>query len=363
MRTNELTGETEPVFNVVHLADKIVRSKDIFLDPGHTVVDLRLNSPGDVLEASTGYQIALDTLTYIVRKVTMQKFYEVEPSDYIPINVGEGAFSMSFLYNLTYVTGGSFESGVVGSASSNARLSTVDVAVAPLTVVNVFWAKALEYSIVDVQQALFYNNWDIIQQKHKSMKTLFDIGIQQIAFLGSRTDPAVQGLVNNSVVNVNLSVITQSISSMDAAEFSTFIADLLAAYVANSGITALPDTFLVPMSDFLGLSAPVSSDFPFNSKLEYLRKSFVEITGNEKFAIKKLAYCDATYNAAYLGGTGKQVYILYRHDEDSFHMRLPQPYTVLQPGTTNNYNWQQVACAQYTGNVFLRPLEQLQFRY
>jgi hypothetical protein len=361
-RLNEVTKITEDEVQPFYFDD--TRGKSLWADASRTKPDYRLNSPGDTPEASTGYQIAIDTLTYIVRTVTAQKFYEVNPSDYLPVMVGEGSFANDFLNNLTFSNAADFESGIINSASSNARLDTVETAVASITTENIYWAKALEYSINDVQRALFANNWDLIESKHKAMKKNFDLGIQKIAFLGSRTDTAdIQGLLNNTKVNIvaSPSYLNVPISSMTAAQFSTFVGTVIGAYVTNANATAIPDTFLIPLSDYLGLAAPVSSDFPFNSKLEYLRKAFVEITGNEKFAIKKLAYADATYNAAY--GINQQVYILYRNDSDSFHMRVPQPYTVLQPGTSNNYQWQQVCTAQFTGNIILRPLEQLQFRF
>jgi len=149
-RLNEVTKITEDEVQPFYFDD--TRGKSLWADASRTKPDYRLNSPGDTPEASTGYQIAIDTLTYIVRTVTAQKFYEVNPSDYLPVMVGEGSFANDFLNNLTFSNAADFESGIINSASSNARLDTVETAVASITTENIYWAKALEYSINDVQR-------------------------------------------------------------------------------------------------------------------------------------------------------------------------------------------------------------------
>ena len=65
-------------------------------------LDTRLNAVGDTAEVATGYQIVTDTLTYIKKQVSEQKFYKVAPADYLPVVVGDGAFAANLLTNRTY---------------------------------------------------------------------------------------------------------------------------------------------------------------------------------------------------------------------------------------------------------------------
>ena len=40
-----------------------------------------------------GYEIDITTLTTIMKKISEQKFYEIPFADYVPVRVGEGAWS------------------------------------------------------------------------------------------------------------------------------------------------------------------------------------------------------------------------------------------------------------------------------
>ena len=318
------------------------------------------NATGDINETSLGYQIAIDTLTFIKKQITEQKFYEVPPADYVPIAVGDGAFSQKILTNLTVSTARDFESGIIDQGVANDRLESADAAIASKTAFVLNWAKAVGYSVFEIEQALQASNWDIIESKHRARKKNWDLGIQKLAFLGILSDQTnFPGLLSQSGSNVNsdLVTITMSISSMSAAQFGTFVSLVLASYQSNNGYTALPTHFVIPQSDWLGLASPVSTQYPFNSKLEYLKKAFDEIVpGGIK--ILPAIYGQPNFNSSVVNaGTGLNRYAMYRYDPESLRMDIPVDYTVTQPNTLNNFNFQDAAYGQATGCIVYRNLE------
>ena len=324
------------------------------------------NATGDINTTTLGYQIAIDTLTFIKKQITEQKFYEVSPADYIPIAVGDGAFSQNILTNLTVSTAADFETGIINQGTDNDRLENADAAISSKTAAVLNWAKAVGYSVFEIEQALQANNWDIIESKHRSRKKNWDLGIQKLAFLGILSDQAsFPGLLTQSQSSVNSDLVTiqESISSMTATQFGTFVSLVVASYQANCAYTAMPTHFVIPQSDWLGLAAPVSTDYPFNSKLEYLKKAFMEIVpGGVK--ILPSIYGMPAYNSQVVNiGTGINRYAMYRYDPESIRMDIPVDYTVTQPNTLNNFQFQDAAYGQATGVIVYRDLEVEYFDY
>jgi len=324
------------------------------------------NATGDIDQTTLGYQIAIDTLTFIKKQITEQKFYEVAPADYIPISVGDGAFSQNILTNLTVSTARDFESGIIQQGSGNDRLESADSAIASKTVAVLNWAKAVGYSVFEIEQALQSNNWDIIESKHRSRKKNWDLGIQKMAFLGVLSDQTnFPGLLSQSGSNVNsdLTTITASISSMTPTQFANFVSLVVASYQSNCAYTAMPTHFIIPQNDWLGLATPVSPTYPFNSKLEYLKKAFAEIVpGGIK--ILPSIYSMPTYNSSVVNaGTGLNRYCMYRYDPETLRMDIPVDYTVTQPNTLNNFQFQDAGYGQATGVGVYRGLEVLYFDF
>lgn len=371
--------ETELVRLGALKKEETVRNNEIFAPEflGHTNgrsvfvngdrnngLDIRQNAVGDSVETATGYQIVIDTLTYIKKQVTEQKFYEVAPGDFIPVVVGDGAFSQNILTNRTFSVSDDFEAGVINSGSADARLSMADMAVDGVNMKVRNWAKAIAYTIFDVEMALRANSWDPIMQKHKARKKNWDLGIQQIAFLGSKTDTAVPGLLTATGINTNTSVITKLISTMTAAELQAFVSTLIGTYFTNTNSTAMPDTFVVPYQDFLGLQVLTPGTvgtYPV-PLIKYLEDAFKGATRNSSFKILPLAYCDAAVNNS-LRGINKNIYMLYRQDSETLRMDIPVDYTTTQANTLNNFTFQDVSYAQYTGLGIYRNLEVLKFQF
>jgi len=319
------------------------------------------NSAGDIDQSTLGYQIAIDTLTFIKKQVTEQKFYEIAPADYLPIAVGDGAFAQNILTNLVVNASGDFEAGIINQGSANDRLAMADTGIASKTMRVVNWAKAVGYSVFEIEQALQANNWDIIESKHRARKKNWDLGIQKVAFLGSLTDGTnVPGLLTQSTVNSDISTITKTISSMSTSEFATFVAAVIAAYQSNCVYTAMPTHFLIPQDDWVGLATPLSTVYPSISKLEYLKKAFNEIVPGG-VTLMPLVYSIPAYNTTY--SINKHRYVMYRKDPETLRMDIPVDYTVTQPNTYNNFQFQDAAYGQFTGVGVYRPLEVLYFDF
>ncbi len=318
------------------------------------------NANGDISSTSLSYNYATDRLTYLRQRVVEQTFYEVLPSEYIDVIPGEGAFAQQIITNATIKTGSGFRTGKVNTSGHNNRLATADAAVTPFYTKVQNWAMAIDYNIFDVEQALFSGNWDIVEAKHKARKKDWDLGIQEVAFLGdldNLTD--FPGLFTQSAVNVNTTTIQSNISSMSAADFSTFVAAIIGVYLANAQQTVYPDTFVIPQDDYAGLAAPVSSANPLISKISYLQQAFDAIVPGKKVRIMPSAYGMTAYNTK--AGIAKQRYVLYRRDIDTLFMELPVDYQTTMVGTLNNFNFQDAAYGQYCGVTLLKPLEVIYF--
>jgi hypothetical protein len=327
-----------------------------------TILDSILyNANGAVDPNSTGFKIIIDTLTYLRDKVLEQKFYKIAPADYVPVDVGDAAYADEIVQNLTFTTDGGFFQGDINNANANTKISNVDTALSPLRMPTQFWAKSTNWTILEIKQAAMLNKWDVVESKLKSLKEVWDIGIQEVCFLGHPIISTMTGLLNDSEITNNETLITKAINTMSASEFATFVGGILAAYNTNCNETAVPDTFVMPTSDYLGLVVPVSSTYPNISQIEYLLNAFKKATRNENFKILPLAYCEAARNTA--RGINKQRYILYRNDPDTLSMSIPVDLTMLRPQTMNELQWSQAAYGQYSGVLISRKPEVLYFSY
>lgn len=310
-----------------------------------------------------GYEIPITTLTTVMKKITEQSFYEIPPADYLPIRVGEGAWSSNLVTYRSFAMGDEFETGVINQGANNSRLASADAGVDSLSIKVFNWAKSIGWNIIDLEQAIKAGNWDIVSAKEEARKRNWDLGIQRIAFLGSRGDNsstgACQGLLNMSGVSVN-TLITAPISGLSVGDLKTFCQKVIEAYRSNCNRTAWPSHFILPESDFNGLASQASADFPIKSVLAVLEETFKLITRKADFKILPLAYGDAAYNVSEVN---KQCYVLLNYDEKSVRMDIPVDYTNTLANSIDNFSFQNVAYGQFTGVLPYRPAEVLYFQY
>lgn len=326
------------------------------------------NANGNVDQSSLGYQYTMQSTTFIRSKVIMQKFYEVQGglTEYVPIAVGQGTYMEDIKTNVVYQAAGGFDGGYVGTAQSPSQLGNVGVATAPITAKIRTWAKSYQYSIIEIEKALAYNNWNVIEAKMEALTKHWQLGLQEKAFLGDKSDLVnFPGLLSNANVTVNLSVITVAISSMNPTQFQALIQLLIATYFANSNQTRMPNRFLMPTSDFLGLATFVNPAFPMagSMMIDVLEEAFKKITGNPGFKIVHSIYGQQAINAGYWAALGTNRYLLYNHEEETVKMDVPLNFIMSPANTGDNFIFTGVGQAQHTGCIFYRPAEGLYFDY
>jgi hypothetical protein len=114
----------------------------------------------------------------------------------------------------------------------------------------------------------------------------------------------------------------------------------------------------MPESDYLGIAAPSSADFPLKSVLQVMEETFQVMTKNPSFKILPLAYGDIAYNSLSV-----QRYALYNYDDKSIRMDIPVDYTNTMANSIDNFSFQNVGYGQFTGAKAYRPLELMYFEY
>lgn len=319
------------------------------------------------LKNALGYEVQITTLTTVMKRISEQKFFEVPPADYLPVRVGEGTWSTNLTTYRSFDIADEFETGIINTGGQNSRLAAADAGVDALNIKVFPWAKSIGWSIFDLEFAAKSGNWDLVSQKEKARKRNWDLGIQRVAFLGARgnngTNGQCLGLLNQSGITTNTTVITQAISAMTAADLKTFCATVIEAYRSNNNRTAWPSHFIIPESDYNGLASQASPDFPIKSTLQLLEEMFQVITRNKNFKILPLAYGDAAYHTDVTSIVGKQVYVLLNYDEESLRMDIPLDYTNTIANSLDNFGFQNAGYGQFTGVLAYRPLELLYFTY
>jgi hypothetical protein len=309
-----------------------------------------------------GYEILVTTLTTIMTRISEQKFFRLPPAKYLPLRVGQGAFSDFLTTYRSFSLADAFETGIIDMGGNNSRLATANAAVDSITVPVINWGKNIAWTLLEMEQAAKSGNWDLIAAKEKARKTNWDLGIQKVAFLGASglNNPQgnVYGLLNMPGVVTNTGFLTNAISNLDPTDLKTFVQGLMEEFRLNNNRTAYPKLFIIPESDYNGMTSPSSADFPINSVLEQLKKAFRETTMDPEFDILPCGYCDSyTRGNAIPSLAGQQIYMLHTMDEESLRMDIPVDYTSTLANSVDNFGLQNVGYGQFTGCYPYRPLE------
>jgi len=313
---------------------------------------------------ASAYKYVVTTLTDISSRVIQQKFYEISLSDFVDFQTGTGAFMQEILHNAVANVSNGFETGTINTGNE-ARLNNADIAIGQKRFPILNWAVKSTYNVFDVQQCFSAMNFDLIEQIALSRKKMWDLGIQKITMYGSKVNTDVTGLINNTSVTTNTTIITKAISSMTDAEFQAFVGTLLDAYYTNTNCTAMPNRFYIPSSDYLGLGKAASATFPNITRLEYLTQVFSNILsgyGISDFKILPLAYLNKTQMNKNTSSNVNR-YILANKNPDTMYASIPVDFTVTQFGTADNFNFYNTAYGQYAGTIVLRPEELLYLDY
>lgn len=300
-----------------------------------------------------GYgDIDITLLTVIEREVSQQKFYQVDPETFVPFDRTQGGWAdfITVLRNYSNVEG-NIDSWTRGVDADNARRGQDGVKLESVSLKIHNLAKMISWSLFELRQSMETGRWNIITEKERARKIDYDISTQRAILLG---DDNHLGLLNQPGVASNATLLTKKISSMSAAEFKTFLANLLPDFYTQSGMTALPDTLAIAPSDYLGLGVAVDEQYPvFTTMLERLNSVFKEMTGNQNAKIVPLAYCEPNFH----GGNYK--YVLYRNNFDTLRVYEPFGYNVVQGATVDGMNYQNTAYARLSDVFVNRPAEMM----
>jgi hypothetical protein len=315
-----------------------------------------------------GYEILVTTLTTIMSRISEQKFFRLPPAKYLPLRVGQGAYSDFLTTYRSFSIADAFETGIIDMGGNNSRLATASAAVDSITVPVFNWGKNIAWTIVEMEQAAKSGNWDLIAAKEKARKTNWDIGIQKVAFLGANGLNNAQGncygLLNLPGVVTNTTFLTNAISNLDPTDLKTFVQGIMEEFRLNNNRTAYPRLFIVPESDYNGMTSQASAQFPVKSVLHLLQDAFRETCMDPEFKILPCGYCDsATRGSAIPALNGQQIYMLHTMDEESIRMDIPVDYTSTLANSVDNFGLQNVGYGQFTGAYAYRPLEAYYFTF
>ena len=309
-----------------------------------------------------GYQIPIDTLTQIAREISMQKFYDIKVSDFLPVVVGQGAFSQSLLTYKVGSSGNQFKQNIFRSGQNSALpQANTQIQGSVLEIFN--YAEGLTYNLFEMEQASRYGNFDLIEAKERARKQTYDQGFIQTAFYGiPEFGAGFYGLLNQPLgsmfdsVAPDTTTLPTSISKMTATQINTLVGTWIYKYYSNTGFTTFPKKLIMPQSDFQGLFEYINPDFPLDksTRFDVLMNAFKGQTGNANFKIIPTIYCSASQS---FGTHTADVYVLLNDEVKSLKMLLPVPYTTTLPGSVDGFSWQNAAYGQMSGVQLVMPKE------
>ena len=299
----------------------------------------------------------IDTQTQIVAGVIETKYYELlgqKLSDFVPMDVGTGADSLSlFQFTSTYV-GNDFASGLIDINNGLQKNALADIAVSGFNIKVNFWRMA--YQISQESLAVASKNavsFSLIEQKEKSRKKVWDLGLQDVLFKGLG-DGETYGLLNQPNVSINTSLLPVKTTAMTTAQITAFAGSVVATYNAVNNGTTLPNRWCMPTEEYLGLGRQASPDYPMKSLRKVLEEAFVEAGCPADFKIVHSKYNE---KADSTGTKGRHIF--YNYEPESVRMYIPKDYTPSALFPMNGIDMISIAQGQFTGVNVFRPKEML----
>lgn len=312
----------------------------------------RLNNAAPVDES--GFEQLISTQEEIVSGVIETKYYTLlgqTLADFVPFDVGRGAYSQGiFQYTSAYV-GSPFSAGLVQPSEGLGINAKANITIDGISVRNNFWRMDYEVSHELIEMGKINTQaFSIIEEKEKARKKIYDLGMQDVVFNGLKDIDGVYGLLNQPEATVDTSLFAKDLPSMSAAELSTFVGSAVATFLANNESTQYFNRMIIPTSDFVALGVPSNPDYPLKTKLQVIEDAFKQ-AGVTDFKILHSKYNETAST------TGGKRYVLYNKDADSIRMYIPKQYTPHALYPMNGIDFVSVAEAQFTGVQLIRPLE------
>ena len=307
---------------------------------------------------NAGVVQTVDTITDIVQGVVETKYYELAGqtlSDFINIDAsGRGAYAGEIFQFTSAYVGAPFEQCIINPASTGIHNdATADVAVDGISARNNFYRQKYSISQEGLKMAAVNRvGFDLIEQKEKSRKKNWDLGLQKVLFNGLG-DGRTFGLLNQSGVTVDTSLLPKKISAMTVAQLKTFAGSALATAFAASNYTIMPNRWLMPTDEFLALGVPYGDTFGMPTVIEMLEKAFKQAGAPADFRIVHSIYGQG------IGGQSKGRHVFYNTDTDNIIMHTPKPYTPHPLYAQGALDMISDAEGQFTGVWLKRPTSML----
>ena len=261
---------------------------------------------------ASGVIQTVDTLTTIMDSVLRAKYYTTPfpLTDYVKMDVGRGAYGTSIFQFATAYTGATFEQSIVNPASTGVHNNaTSDIRIDGISIKNNFFRNDYSISNEELRMAAAGRvSFDVIEEKERARKTMWDLGIQKSHFLGFREN---QGLLNLTGVTVNTSLLPAAPAALTVAQIKNFAANAIATYYAQTNGTYYPNRWLMPSDSFMQLGVPYGDTFGMPTLKSVLENAFKEAGAPEDFKIVHTIYAND------LGGQGKGRHVLYNNNEEN----------------------------------------------
>lgn len=310
---------------------------------------------------SLGGEQNITTLTSILADIIDQSYYTINVSDYVPIVTGEGnPWSYSLMQWKRSINRNDIGNRLANLASNASQINSNNVSVEPFTRPVINWVDGISYNIF--QEKTFTSatqRMDYIAELYQGRKEIWDLDVQEVSMYGC-AEAGLEGLLTQSAVNINTTLITKKLSDMTATEFNAFGVAIVEAYRANCFRTAYPDTLIIPEDDFIALGKQASETYQNRIRLDVLEEVLQKTTGNKNFKILSLSYAMQSYNSA-ITGLNKDRYVLTRQNKNSLRMDIPLNFTVTLPNSLDNMTYNSAAYGRFTGVTAIKELETLYF--
>lgn len=302
-----------------------------------------------------GIEQNLTTLTQLLANVQRQKFYTLNGqalTDFIPIEMGTGAYARQMTQFAVAQVGDSFETGIVQGGNGINKDANVDIVVDTISIRNNFWRMKYQATNEIVRMAqVNQETFSYIEELERARLKTAQLGLQKVAFLGT-DDGGSEGLLNLSGITVNTTLIPASFANMSTAQLTNFATTTMSTYFALTNSTVFPNTLIIPTSDLAGLATYISSTYPVGeTRKEFLERAFKAAGAPADFKILHTVYNQTA------GSTGGARYVLYNRDADTLSMYIPKPYTPYPLYPVGSLDMISDAEMQFTGVWAKRPQE------
>lgn len=299
---------------------------------------------------ASGVIQTVDTLTTIMDTVLNAKYYTTPfpLTDYVKMDVGRGAYGTSIFQFATAYTGSTFEQSIINPASTGIHNNaTSDIRIDGISIKNNFFRNDYSISNEELRMAAAGRvSFDIIEEKERARKQLWDLGIQKSHFLGVGDN---EGLLNLTGVTVNTSLLPTAPAYLTVAQIKEFAAKAIGTYYTQTKGNYFPNRWLMPSASYMQLGVPYGDTFGMPTLKKVLEDAFKEAGAPEDFKIVHTIYA----NDKALTGYGRHV--LYNNNEENIVRYIPKAYTPHPLFPMGSLDMISQAEGQFTGVQVKKP--------